>query len=232
MAERVSIRASWAGARAWGVLAWAGVHSFSLFDFLPGTRWYHQMAEDLLDAMGPTPSDHLIDLGCGTGRHALMAGRRAGRVTGVDRSARMLQRAERNRRAEGANHVQFLRGDVCAIPMLEDSVSMATGFMLLPVLADPRSALEEAGRVVRPGGKVGLLVPSKALNPETAWAYCERESLHGLDRDTLIAWSRAGRGFDEPALRTLLEGPRRRNIQILPLMEGLAYAALFTCHKG
>lgn len=57
-------------------------------------------------------ADTLLDLGCGTGVHALQFARRGWRVTGIDISASMIQRAET--RLQGVSQrVTFRVGDVC-----------------------------------------------------------------------------------------------------------------------
>jgi SAM-dependent methyltransferase len=58
-------------------------------------------------------SGTLLDLGCGTGVHALEFARNGWHVTGIDLSADMIRRAEA-RQLDEACHVKFRQGDVCA----------------------------------------------------------------------------------------------------------------------
>jgi SAM-dependent methyltransferase len=67
--------------------------------------------DDQLRRHGATPGS-LLDLGCGTGVHALEFARKGWDVTGIDLSADMIQRAK-TRRSEKAERVQFRQGNVC-----------------------------------------------------------------------------------------------------------------------
>jgi SAM-dependent methyltransferase len=56
----------------------------------------------------------ILDLGCGTGGHALLLAKRGYTVTGVDRSPSMLDIARRKAKAEGCA-VEFIEGDITGI---------------------------------------------------------------------------------------------------------------------
>lgn len=57
------------------------------------TKWTATEVSFLIEKLELTPDMHLIDIGCGTGRHAVEFARRGFRVTGVDQSAGMLEQA-------------------------------------------------------------------------------------------------------------------------------------------
>ncbi len=109
------------------------------------------------------PGDRVLDACCGTGDLALAAAAKGGRVTGLDFSERMLERARRKSPA-----VDWVRGDLLELPFAEGSFDAATiGFGARNVL-DLDRALLELRRVLRPGGRLAILEitrPSGVLAP-------------------------------------------------------------------
>jgi len=89
--------------------------------------------------------DRLVDLAGGTGRASDGLAAAGFDPVVVDRSAGML------RRARGAGH-RTVRGDVAVLALRDDAVDAAVVVDALHHLPDPDSGLEEARRVVRPGG--------------------------------------------------------------------------------
>jgi demethylmenaquinone methyltransferase/2-methoxy-6-polyprenyl-1,4-benzoquinol methylase len=109
------------------------------------------------------PGDRVLDACCGTGDLALAAERAGGRVTGLDFSERMLERA---RRKPGS--VEWVRGDALALPFADGSFDAATVGFGVRNVPDLDRGLAELRRVLRPGGRVGILEitqPRGALAP-------------------------------------------------------------------
>jgi len=107
----------------------------------------------LLDAVGLAADMAFLDICCGPGYLAAEAGRRGADVTAVDFAAPMI--AEAGRRFPG---IAFTHGDAEALDFPDDSFDAAAcGFGILH-LADPDSALMEAHRVLRSGGRYAFTV--------------------------------------------------------------------------
>jgi demethylmenaquinone methyltransferase / 2-methoxy-6-polyprenyl-1,4-benzoquinol methylase len=107
------------------------------------------------------PGDRVLDACCGTGDLAVAA-RKAGaaEVVGVDFSARMLERARRK-----APGVEFVQSDVLRLPFEDASFdAVVVGFGVRNV-DDLDACLREFRRVVRPGGRLGILEITQPRGP-------------------------------------------------------------------
>jgi demethylmenaquinone methyltransferase/2-methoxy-6-polyprenyl-1,4-benzoquinol methylase len=98
------------------------------------------------------PGDRVLDSCCGTGDLALACARAGGQVTGLDFSERMLERA---RRKSGA--IEWMQGDALALPFEGGSFDSATVGFGVRNLADLELGLRELRRVLREGGRLGVL---------------------------------------------------------------------------
>jgi demethylmenaquinone methyltransferase/2-methoxy-6-polyprenyl-1,4-benzoquinol methylase len=110
-------------------------------------RWRRLAAEAAV-----APGSSVLDACCGTGDLALAAERAGGKVTGLDFSERMLARAR-----EKSQTVEWVLGDVTALPFEDrsfDAVTVGFGIRNVP---DLEAGLAELARVVRPGGRVACL---------------------------------------------------------------------------
>jgi demethylmenaquinone methyltransferase/2-methoxy-6-polyprenyl-1,4-benzoquinol methylase len=97
--------------------------------------------------------DRVLDACCGTGDLAVAARRkRSANVTGLDFSERMLERARRKEPA-----IQWVEGDMLALPFEDASFDAATVGFGVRNVADLAAGLRELRRVLRPGGRVGIL---------------------------------------------------------------------------
>ena len=96
----------------------------------------------------------VLDVGCGSGRYMLHALRRgATRVSGVDLSPPMLERAEAELGAfRPCTEVQLIQGSVTALPMPDAMADLTICGLVVGHLENLRQALAELCRVTRPGG--------------------------------------------------------------------------------
>jgi demethylmenaquinone methyltransferase/2-methoxy-6-polyprenyl-1,4-benzoquinol methylase len=110
-------------------------------------RWRRLAAEAAV-----SPGDEVLDACCGTGDLALAAERAGGRVTGLDFSERMLERARRK-----SGSARWVRGDALALPFDERSFDAVTVGFGIRNVEDLEAGLRELVRVLRPGGRLGCL---------------------------------------------------------------------------
>jgi demethylmenaquinone methyltransferase / 2-methoxy-6-polyprenyl-1,4-benzoquinol methylase len=99
------------------------------------------------------PGDRVLDACCGTGDLSVAArAAGAGSVVGLDFSEAMLERARRK-----APGVTFIEGDVLALPFHDASFDVAVVGFGIRNVADLEAGVRELRRVLRPGGRLGIL---------------------------------------------------------------------------
>jgi ubiquinone/menaquinone biosynthesis C-methylase UbiE/DNA-binding transcriptional ArsR family regulator len=108
----------------------------------------------VLDAAGPGPFDLVVDFGTGTGRMLALFADKAKRVEGIDLSHQMLTVARTKLQEAGAANASVRHGDATASPYAESSASLVIIHQVLHFLDDPARALNEAARVLKPGGRL------------------------------------------------------------------------------
>jgi ubiquinone/menaquinone biosynthesis C-methylase UbiE len=110
-------------------------------------------AERLRGWLPAAPAD-VLDLGCGTGSLSLLAAEQGHRVTGVDLSANMLERA----RAKPAGYdAEFLAGDAAQPPVGGRRFDVVLVRHVLWALPDPAGALRHWRSLLRPAGRLVLV---------------------------------------------------------------------------
>ena len=110
-------------------------------------RWRRRTAEAVVRA-----GDRVLDACCGTGDLALADARAGGTVTGLDFSEPMLDRARRK-----SASIEWIQGDALALPFPDGSFDAVTVGFGVRNVTDLERGLAELRRVLRPGGRVGIL---------------------------------------------------------------------------
>jgi SAM-dependent methyltransferase len=112
---------------------------------------------------GLQPGERVLDLGSGAGLDTFLAAQRVGptgRAIGVDMTPEMLEKARRNavtfRERTGLANVEFLEGQIEAIPLPDASVDVVLSNCVLNLSPDQAQVWKEIARVLRPGGRVSI----------------------------------------------------------------------------
>ena len=113
-------------------------------------------------ALGAVSGLSVLDLGCGTGRHALWLAGAGAAVTAVDFSEGMLNEA---RRKHGASKVRFVVHDLHQpLPFEVAAFDRVVSGLVLEHLSDLRFVFGEARRVLKPGGRAVISAMHPAMN--------------------------------------------------------------------
>jgi arsenite methyltransferase len=124
----------------------------------------------------------VLDLGSGGGIDVLLSARRVGptgKAYGLDMTEEMLQLARGNAAEAGAGNVEFLKGQIEAIPLPAETVDVVISNCVVNLSTDKPAVFAETFRVLRPGGRIGItdVVAENQLTPEDraergAWVGC------------------------------------------------------------
>jgi arsenite methyltransferase len=128
------------------------------------------------------PGETVLDLGSGGGIDVLLSAKRVGPsgfAYGLDMTDEMLRLSERNRVEAGVENVRFLKGEIEAIPLRENSVDVVISNCVINLSADKGQVLREAYRVLSPGGRFAVSdivfqgqIPQVLRADLESWAGC------------------------------------------------------------
>ncbi len=122
-------------------------------NYVPGRSW-EGLAEVLLRLLPPLV---IADLGAGEGTIALLLAQRAERVIAVDSSPKMVEYGTGLARSNGVKNLEYRLGDLEELPIENSRVDLALLHQSLHHAMHPQKAIEEARRILRPGGRIVIL---------------------------------------------------------------------------
>ena len=113
----------------------------------------------------------VLDLGSGGGIDVILSAKRVGPTGvayGLDMTDEMLALAQRNAREAGIANAHFLKGVIEQIPLPARSVDVVISNCVINLSVDKPAVLAEIGRVLKPGGRVGIsdVVAENDLTPD------------------------------------------------------------------
>jgi SAM-dependent methyltransferase len=131
---------------------------------------YRAMFRTLIDVIAPRPGEEILEIGCGAGSLVRLLAKRLGDanpITAADVNPFLLREAGQLAEAEGlAGRIRFTEGNAERLPFADRSFDCAYSVTVFEE-CDANRAIAEAMRVVRPGGRVGLVV--RALDMMQWW---------------------------------------------------------------
>ena len=161
-------------------------------DYVPGKSW-KSLAEALLRLLPPMV---IADLGAGEGTFALLLVQRAKKVIAVDTSAKMIEVAREQALRHGVENVEYRLGDMEEVPIDDASVDLVFFSQSLHNALHPARAIDEAFRILSPGGRIVILDLVRHRFEEARELYADE-------------WL----GFSEAELETMLEKTGFTNVQ-------------------
>jgi len=160
-------------------------------DYVPGKSW-KSLAEALLRLMPPLT---IADLGAGDGAFALLLAQRATQVIAVDSSAKMLEFGREQAARHGIDNVEFRLGDMEEPPIEDAAVDLVFFSQSLHHALHAERAVQEAWRILRPGGRIAILDLARHRFEEARELYADERL-----------------GFSEAELMELLEKAGFRSV--------------------
>jgi arsenite methyltransferase len=126
--------------------------------------------------------ESVLDLGSGGGIDVLLSARRVGptgKAYGLDMTDEMLDLARENARKAGVTNVEFLKGEMEAMPLPDSTVDVIISNCVVNLSPDKDAVLREAYRVLTPGGRFAVAdivtrgqMPSDLKRSLELWAGC------------------------------------------------------------
>ena len=151
----------------------------------------------MIAALDPQPGQRVLDVATGTGMVAFALAARGCRVVGVDQSEHMLAGARQKlaRQPELEGRVSFVLGQAEQLPFDQAEFDALTFTYLLRYLDDVAATMAELARVVRPGGRIGMVEFGVPRQPvlRALWRVHTRVGLPALGRVVSPAWLEVGR---------------------------------------
>jgi arsenite methyltransferase len=130
------------------------------------------------------PGGVALDIGSGPGNVTAALARAAGPeglALGIDISEPMLDRAVRN---EAGPQVGFIKADAQRLPLRDNTVDAVVSTAVLQLVPNPAAALAEMARVLRPGARLAIMVPTVALAARF-WQKLPNVGAHVFDDDEI-----------------------------------------------
>jgi arsenite methyltransferase len=148
----------------------------------------------------------VLDLGSGGGIDVLLSAKRVGdggKAYGLDMTDEMLALARRNAEEAGAENVEFLKGEIEAVPLPDDHVDVVMSNCVINLSTDKKRVFEEAARVIKPGGRFAVYdvvfvgeknsLSEEVLEAVGLWTGCVAGALEKSEYEAMLR----GAGFED-----------------------------------
>ena len=194
----------------------------AVLSFGQDPRWRHALVE----AVEPRPGLRVLDVATGTGMVAFALAERGCEVVALDQSQDMLGVAHGRlgEQPELSHRLTLMHGEAERLPFDDGTFEALTFTYLLRYVDDPAATMAELVRVVKPGGRIGMVefaVPQRA-RLRALWRVHTRLGLPLIGRLVSRSWFEVGRFLgpnieqfygSEPDLTALWRGAGVDNVR-------------------
>ena len=156
---------------------------------------------------GIEKGNSVLDLGSGAGNDCFVARAltgETGKVTGLDFTDAMLEKARKNNEKLGYSNIEFVKGDIENMPLPDDSFDVVISNCVLNLVPDKEKAFSQIFRVLKSGGHFCIsdvvlngTLPENLKEAAEMYAGCVSGAIQKTDYLQIIA----GHGFTEIAIR-------------------------------
>lgn len=164
--------------------------------YCPGRSW--EAIGQMLFLL--TPKVHIADLGAGDGTLSRLLARQAASVHCIDNSARMVAVGRALAKKEHLRNLTYVLGDIEKVPLPDQSIDLALLSQALHHAENPREALSEAFRILKPGGRLIVLDLRAHKFEKARELYADRWL--GFRENDLHDWIEAA-GFTDSEVRVV-----------------------------
>ncbi len=174
-------------------------------------------AKLLLELLDPSPDDHILDAGCGTGIFTTDVLEHGARVTGLDISVPMVTRADIKLRS---THFSAACADICALPFADSTFDKVFSMTAIEFIPDGERVVAELNRVVKGGGTV-VVTTLNSLSDWAARRLQKAEGGHSLFQSIIFRSPEDMRRFipEKAVIKTAVHFQKDSPIDLIPELE-------------
>jgi len=158
----------------------------TLFNKINALPWYQGALRTWADSLGYQTGDAILEVGCATGQLTKYMARRGAVAHGVDKSPKMLLKAN----ASNTDGARFELANALDLPFADNRFDYVIAASLINIISEPAIAMREMARVCKPGGKVSVLVPQAGMTDKDIANLANHLNLSGFSREALTTWHR------------------------------------------
>ncbi|MFT5259365.1 MAG: ubiquinone/menaquinone biosynthesis C-methylase UbiE [Saprospiraceae bacterium] len=145
-----------------------------------------QIEQAMLDCIKDTNIANMVDLGTGTGRILEIFAPRLTKGIGFDASLAMLNVARANLERNALHHCQVRRSDIRALPTPSSTIDLATLHQVLHYIDNPIAVIQEATRILKPGGDILIVDFAKHQHEFLRTEHAHRRL--GFSQSEILFW--------------------------------------------
>ena len=122
--------------------------------------------ELIVERMGLSENDMVLDLGAGVGYFALPISKRCKDVVAIDSEPKMLSILSQRTRSSGISNMHLVCGDIAVLPLADGSVDHVLAAFVYHEVSNQSTLMEESARVLRPSGRLTVVDFQKRISRE------------------------------------------------------------------